>query len=147
MRVIASDSKRDLISQRFSPDGQWISFIAVDPKDRGTSTVYAMPENGGPWVAVTSGSSFENNSRWGPDGTIYFVSNRDGSKNVWGQQFDMAKGTMSGEAFKVTHFDSPARVLASNRDWNFEMSVAADRLFLPVTETSGEIWLLEHLDP
>jgi hypothetical protein len=30
------------------------SFIAVDPKDRSTSTVYAMPENGGPWVAVTS---------------------------------------------------------------------------------------------
>jgi Tol biopolymer transport system component len=148
IKVIASDATRDLIFQRFSPDGRWISFIAQDPDDLRTSTLYTMPAAGGPWTAVTSGTSFENNSRWAPDGrTLYFVSNREGFRNVWGRRFDALRGVPSGEPFKVTHFDSPTRRLAVNRDGNFEMSIATDRLFLPVTETGGDIWLLERLVP
>ena len=43
VRVIASDPKRNLYNQRFSPDQRWISFLAHDLSYASTSTVYVIP--------------------------------------------------------------------------------------------------------
>ena len=40
VRVIASDPKRNLFNQRFSPDQRWITFLAHDLSYASTSTVY-----------------------------------------------------------------------------------------------------------
>ena len=93
VRVIASDPKRNLFNQRFSPDQRWITFLAHDLSYASTSTVYVVPAAGGPWQAITDGSWFDDKPRWGPDGRIlYFVSNRTGVANVWARRFDDATG-------------------------------------------------------
>ena len=55
VRLIASDATRSLLCQRFSPDERWISFMALDYKQRDVSTIYVMPAAGGPWIQITDG--------------------------------------------------------------------------------------------
>ena len=53
---IASDPKRNLFNQRFSPDQRWITFLAHDLMYNATSTVYVIPFAGGAWRAMTDGA-------------------------------------------------------------------------------------------
>ena len=59
VRVIASDPKRNLFNQRFSPDHRWITFLAHDLTYNSTSTVYVVPAAGGEWRAMTNGTAFD----------------------------------------------------------------------------------------
>jgi Tol biopolymer transport system component/DNA-binding winged helix-turn-helix (wHTH) protein len=143
VRVIASAPGLSLICQRFSPDERWISFMAVDDRKPGTSTLYVMPARGGPWTPVTSGRSYDDKPRWSSDGrTLYFISDRGGPVNLWGQRFDPARGIPVGEPFKASSFDNPAR-LVTNVLQRAEIAVSADRAFLPLTDTAGDIWVLD----
>ncbi len=77
--------------------------------------------------------------------TLYFVSNRDGLFNVWGRRFDGATGTPSGASFRVTSFSSPRQTISPQLS-RMQIAVTARHLFLPITETSGELWMLENVD-
>jgi Tol biopolymer transport system component len=146
MQVLAARENMDLFQQRFSPDERWISFIAVSPDDRSTSTVYVMPRSGGAWKAVTDGTAYDDKPRWAPDGrTLYFISNRGGTFDVWGRRMDPATGTPDAEPFRVTDFARSARRLAPSLQ-QMDMTVLADRILLPMYEASGQIWMLEHVD-
>jgi hypothetical protein len=102
-----------------------------------------MPAAGGAWVPITSGSSYDDKPRWSSDGrTVYFISDRSGPINLWGQRFDSASGTPSGEPFKASAFDNPSRLL-TNVLQRAEIAVSADRVFLPLTDTAGDIWVLD----
>jgi Tol biopolymer transport system component/DNA-binding winged helix-turn-helix (wHTH) protein len=141
VREIASDPSRSLICQRFSPDERWISFMAVDARRPDVSTLYIMPAQGGGWTAITEGRSYDDKPRWSADGRfIYFISDRGGSVDVWGQRID--KGAPVGEPFRVTEFDEPSLLVHRNLS-RVEIAVSEDRLFLPLTETAGDIWMLE----
>lgn len=61
--------------------------------------------------------------------------------NVWGIRLDAARGKPLGEPFPVASFESPAQMVQGLQ----EISVSADRLVLPVTEVSGNIWMLEDV--
>jgi len=76
---------------------------------------------------------------------IYFVSNRGGFFNVWGIRFDPVAGKPVGEPFRVTAFESPGQMVLPNVQRK-EISLAADRLVLPIMEVSGSIWILENVD-
>jgi Tol biopolymer transport system component/DNA-binding winged helix-turn-helix (wHTH) protein len=143
VRVIASDPTKNLFEHRFSPDQQWISFIAVRASDAALSTVFVVPVAGGRWTPVTEGSWYDDKPHWAPDGrTLYFVSNRQGFFNVWGRRFDVATGLPEGDPFRVTSFGSARQTLSSQLS-QMQIAVTANRLFLPITETSGELWMLE----
>lgn len=143
VRQIASDPARSLICQRFSPDERWISFMATDSRRPGTSTLYIMPAQGGAWIPVTSGRSYDDKPRWSADGRIlYYISDRGGPIDVWGQRIDPATGTPAGDPFKVTGFDDPARMVNTNLG-RVEIAVSEDRIFLPLTETTGDVWVLD----
>jgi Tol biopolymer transport system component len=145
VRVIASDPGRDLICQRFSPDGRWISFMASDMRNAQVSTLYVMPAAGGAWTPLTTGTSYDDKPRWSPDGrAVYFVSNRGGLLDVWGRRFDPANGRPIGEPFRVSNFSDPKRLVARDLG-RVEIAVAADQLFLPITESSSQIWLLDNV--
>ena len=145
VRVIASDPARDLICQRFSPDGQWISFMATDMRNARVSTLYVMPAAGGSWIPLTAGASYDDKPRWAPDGrTVYFVSNRSGLLDVWGRRFDSATGQPVGEPFRVSNFTDPKKLVARELG-RVEIAIVADRLFLPITESTGQIWLLRDV--
>jgi len=145
-RVIASDPRRNLFNQRFSPDERWIAFLAHDLAYNSTSTVYVIPAAGGAWRAMTDGTGFDDKPRWGPDGDVlYFVSNRDGVKNVWGRRFDTTNGTPVGEAFQVTSFRSP-QFLISPQVVQMDIAVTATHLLIPMSESRGDIWILDQVD-
>jgi Tol biopolymer transport system component len=146
IRVVASDPKRNLHNQRFSPDQRWITFLAHDLTYASTSTVYVTPTTGGRWTAMTEGSWFDDKPRWGPDGRIlYFVSNRTGMANIWARRFDPSTGTPAGAPFEVTSFRS-AQFMLSPRTVHMDIAVTANHLLLPISESRGEIWMLDQVD-
>jgi Tol biopolymer transport system component/DNA-binding winged helix-turn-helix (wHTH) protein len=146
VRVIASDPRRNLFNQRFSPDQRWITFLAHDLSYAATSTVYVAPSGGGPWRAVTDGAWFDDKPRWGPDGRVlYFVSNRSGVANVWGRRFDDAIGAPVGDPFQVTRFRS-AQFLLTPRTVQMDIAITATQLLLPMTESRSDVWMLDQVD-
>ena len=146
VRVIASDPKRNLFNQRFSPDQRWITFLAHDLSYASTSTVYVTPAAGGAWRAITDGAWFDDKPRWGPDGRIlYFVSNRTGVANVWGRRFDDSTGTPIGEPFPVTSFRS-AQFQLTPRTVQMDIAVTTTDLLLPMSESRSDIWMLDQVD-
>jgi dipeptidyl aminopeptidase/acylaminoacyl peptidase len=123
-----------------------VSFNAVKATDSATSTIWVMPTSGGEWVRITEGKYWDDKARWAPDGrTLYFVSNRTGFFNVWGVHFDPTLGKPVGAPFRVTSFDSPARMILPHVV-PMDIALAADRLILPIMEVTGSIWILENVD-
>lgn len=146
IRVVTADPALNFFEQRFSPDQRWISFIAVNATDAGVSTVYVMPASGGPGTAITDGTVYDDKPHWAPDGrTIYFVSPRDGVLNVWGRRFDSTTGKPVGNTFQVTSFNSPRQMISPQLS-DMQIALTANRLFLPITETQSELWMLENVD-
>jgi Tol biopolymer transport system component/DNA-binding winged helix-turn-helix (wHTH) protein len=146
VRVVAADPTRNLMCQRFSPDERWISFMAVTQPRTDVSTIYVMPAAGGPWIAVTAGDSYDDKPRWSPDGRVlYFLSPRDGALNLWGRRFDPERGTTVGDAFRVTSFHGTGHGVARELG-RVEIAISSNRLFLPITESAGTIWMLEGVD-
>jgi Tol biopolymer transport system component/DNA-binding winged helix-turn-helix (wHTH) protein len=144
LKLLASDPNRALICQRFSPDQRWISFMAVSPGK--VSRLYVMPATGGDWVPLTDGSSYDDKPRWSGDGrTVFFVSDRGGLLNLWARRFDPIAGQPLGEAFAVTAYREPRQQLTPNLN-RTEIAVSTDRVFLPISESSGRIWILDHVD-
>jgi Tol biopolymer transport system component len=146
VRVVASDPARNLFESRFSPNQQWVCFVAVDTADARASRIYVVPIGGGPWRPVTEGAWYDDKPHWSRDGkTLYFVSNRQGFFNVWGRRFDPASGTPSGDTFQVTNFTSSRQTISPELS-RMQIAVTARHLFLPITETSGELWALDNID-
>ena len=68
-----------------SPDGKWIAFDLL-------GDIYSMPISGGEATALTSGSSYDVQPRFSPDGKmISFTSDRDGIDNLWVMNTDGSK--------------------------------------------------------
>ena len=146
VRVIASDATRNLFNQRFSPDQRWIVFLAHDLSYDATSTVYVVPATGGAWRPITEGVWFDDKPRWGPDGRVlYFVSNRTAIPNIWGRRFDTATGTPIGEPFPITSFRS-AQFQLTSRTVQMDIAITPTHLFLPMSESSSDIWMLDQVD-
>jgi serine/threonine protein kinase/Tol biopolymer transport system component len=147
MRVVASDPQNSLWTPRFSPDGRWICYAAQKPKGASISVLYVVPPAGGTPVRITGENAWCDWPRWSPDGkTIYFVSNYNSSfLNVWGIHFDPEQGRTVGDPFRVTTFESPGRMI-SPRLALMEMSLNKTQLALPITEVSGNIWVLGNVD-
>jgi Tol biopolymer transport system component/DNA-binding winged helix-turn-helix (wHTH) protein len=146
VKLLASDLNRDLICQRFSPDQHWISFMANDGPRSKVSTLYVMPTNGGTWIPITNGEAYDDKPRWSGDGrTIFFLSDRDGLLNLWARRFDPVAGRPIGEPYRVTSFDEMQHRLPS-RLAQIEIAVSNDRVFLPISESTGRIWILDHVD-
>jgi dipeptidyl aminopeptidase/acylaminoacyl peptidase len=65
------------ISLDVSPDGRTIAFDLL-------GDLYTIPVAGGTATRITSGTGWDQQPRYSPDGKqIAFISDRNGSKNVW----------------------------------------------------------------
>ncbi len=149
MKTLASDPRFNLFQGRFSPDGRWVAFVAHSVDESGSSTIEVMPSAGGDsrhWTRVTERHQWADKPRWSPDGRLLYFTLRQASFfNVWAVRFDAAQGKPIGDAFQVTHLDSPARQIWP--DINIaEPTVSATRLILPISEISGNVWILDNVD-
>ena len=88
------------ISLDVSPDGEQIVFELL-------GDIYTMPMAGGEAKAILTGNAFESQPVYSPDGTqIAFVSDRDGSDNLWVAGIDGSEPKkISGDSASI--FQSP----------------------------------------
>lgn len=78
------------INPTWSPDGAMIAFATITNPDRLSgnrrpdfSDIWVIRQDGTDRVQLTSGQYANLQPTWGPDGRIYFVSDRNGVENIW----------------------------------------------------------------
>jgi Tol biopolymer transport system component len=73
----------------WSPDGNRIVFVTVLEPDRSPgkrpheSDVWVIGYDGTARTNLTNGKFLNLYPTWGADGTVYFLSNRSGTDNIW----------------------------------------------------------------
>ena len=79
---------------------------------------------------------------WSPDGTLlYYFSFRDGNFCLYAQRVDPASMRSIGPFREVLHFHHPRlRAAAGAAAYN---DVHAEYVYVSLTETVGNIWMLE----
>jgi serine/threonine protein kinase len=140
-------SKYLLEDFRFSPDGRWIAFRAETSAPRGR--LYIIPVRGSEpsvsereWIDVLEQESTDYGPQWSPDGNLlYFVSARDGNQCVWAQRLTPATKRPRGTAFAALHQHVPSRRLY----FGTGIGIGLDRLFVRLSETKSNIWMLNVL--
>jgi dipeptidyl aminopeptidase/acylaminoacyl peptidase len=89
-----------LSDPQISPDGKAVAFVVTSyskEENRSSSNVSIVPLAGGPVRQLTNTRGANVNPRWMPDSrTIAFLSNRDGSSQIWTISVD------GGEAKRVS---------------------------------------------
>ncbi|MBL8745329.1 MAG: PD40 domain-containing protein, partial [Phycisphaerae bacterium] len=87
---IATSPTQALINPKWSPDGEYVAFAGVS--NPGFSMLDAPPESADIWIMNVKGGGLSNLTggrftnlmpAWGPNHSIYFVSNRGGQDNLW----------------------------------------------------------------
>ena len=111
------------ISLDVSPDGRTIVFDIL-------GDLYTLPIAGGTATRITSGAGWDQQPRYSPDGTrIAFVSDRNGSKNLWIANADGSK----------------ARIVTRSERINFSSPIwSADGQYIIAART-GQLWMY-HTD-
>jgi dipeptidyl aminopeptidase/acylaminoacyl peptidase len=91
---------------QISPDGKTVAFTVQNiDLDQNTKPkqIYTVPTNGGTSVRITTAGTDNERPQWSPDSKhIAFISNRDGSAQVWIMNAD------GGEPRQITHIATEA---------------------------------------
>ena len=141
--------REHLYGARWSRDGGWVAFHAINPGSEEARIFVARvaagrtppPEE---WIAITDGKTLDRDPAWSPSGALlYFLSDRDGFRCIWAQRLDSARKTPTGESFGVRHFHTARRSLRrlGNRGDAIGLSASSKLLVLTIGELTGNIWL------
>ncbi len=92
--------KGDAMQPRWSPDGRRIAFWSIDQVgNREVQTIGVKPDDGASLTNVTREPATDWNPVWSADGrSIYFLSDRDGSMNLWRVAIDPERGLPTAPA-------------------------------------------------
>ena len=101
-----------LLYGHFSPDSRWVSFTVRTSPTRARVAIAPfdgprpIPESA--WITISDVWT-EDWAHWSPDGrTLYFPSERDGHRCLWGQRIDTVSHRPVGEPFVAWHFHGRA---------------------------------------
>ncbi|MEP7367338.1 MAG: protein kinase [Acidobacteriota bacterium] len=153
-RMLANVSDAGLFTPRVSPGGKWVVF--TEQGEGSNRKIYIAPFGAGKaeipqkdWSVVVEGATLDRQPYWSPSGSmIVFLSDRDGSRCVWGRRIDTATGKPTGDVFGVRHFHEVRENLSDMGDpWNVGLSVAGGKLFFAAFEIAGNVWMMEKLEP
>ncbi len=96
-----------------SPDSKWVTFTAVDVSLEANTRkphLWIVPVAGGESRRLTpENGPGEDRLRFSPDGKeVLYTTARDGSSQIWVQNFDAAQGALVGAPHKVTNISTEA---------------------------------------
>jgi Tol biopolymer transport system component len=138
-----------LTMPRLSPDGRYVAFTMVLAGR--ARRIYVAPLSDGPipeqqWTVLVDGSDYDRQPFWAPSGNlIYFLSERDGFRCVWGQRIDPATRRASGQPFGAHHMHQARYSLGAIPDAaTVGLSVAGGELFYASFELQANVWLAER---
>jgi Tol biopolymer transport system component len=142
---VVADPGYSIWQGRYSPDGRWVLFNAQSRKQAGVSVLGVVSAAGGKWTPLTDTTLWADKPRWAPDGkAIYFISNRESAFfDVWGIDFDPVKGVAVGNEYRATQYNDPGRIITGTG--GSELGVSATRIVLPIVDTTGSVWVLDHV--
>jgi Tol biopolymer transport system component len=147
-RILVAQHSPDLIQPHVSPDGRWMA-IHTDLAATRVAIMIAPLRNGvaakeEEWVTVTDGSGLDRDANWSPDGNLlYFFSERDGFRCIWGQRLESSSKKPIGSAFPVYHSHDPSRSIRNIIYGYLCMSVSSNQVVFPMGELTGNIWITE----
>ncbi len=151
-RVLISQPKVGFWQAQFSPNGRWLSFVALRnerPSAHRFEIVVAPADGSRPehWIRIAADHIWPDKPRWAPDGrSLYFISRRPASYfNLWAIRFDPERGTPAGQPFALTKFDSPSLVISPDMPQS-DMDVSSRHAVLTMTTVTGNIWMLDNVD-
>jgi serine/threonine protein kinase/Tol biopolymer transport system component len=109
--------KRDAVQPSWSPHGQRIAYWSVPTGSAQRVLWTVAADGGGEPVPAIDDNHINWNPVWAPDGrSLYFVSDRSGSMNVWGVPIDEASGRVRGEPQPFTASSQSLGMLSLSRD-------------------------------
>jgi Tol biopolymer transport system component len=109
-------SPGDAVQPSWSPNGRRIAYWSV-PTGGGRRILWTVSAAGGAPVEVTNDDHINWDPVWSPDGrSLFFVSDRSGSMNVWRVPVDEASGRVLGEPRPVTTSSQSLGMLSVSRD-------------------------------
>jgi Tol biopolymer transport system component len=129
-------------SVRLSPNQDWAAFKLM--AERPALFLSPLTENrtktAENWVPLGgTGSMNSGLSWWSPDGnTLYFLSDQDEFLCIWAQPRAPVTNQPHGPPSPVMHCLERARIVGAGP---FGTAMTADKLYLPIGETKGNIWL------
>jgi Tol biopolymer transport system component len=127
---------------RFTPNARGIEFPGYGPAEPYVVRARFHGERKippGDWAATAIP-----HGEWSPKRkVVYFLSDRDGYRCIWGQRVDDRAEYTVGPPFTVYHAYSVRHSLKNEQGGEFAMSVAADKLVFNMGERAGNIWMAE----
>ncbi|MCU0229522.1 MAG: serine/threonine-protein kinase, partial [Bryobacterales bacterium] len=131
--ILVQSDRVPLLAPRFSPDNRWISFHALESPDLRKVFAQAIVGTASAaeraWVPVTSGRILDRGAQWSPDGKLlYFMSERDGRRNIYAQAIHPETRQPQGEPFIVYGNRATQRSLLNVPRGLAEMVVTSDKL-------------------
>ena len=135
-------------SVRFSPDQNWVSFKLASPAPPVfiSRLIGGAAQDQGQWVPIADSLGGSGHSWWSPDGnTLYVLSGHDEFRCIWARSLDPATKKPQGPLKAVQHFHGRLRTIVGGAA-PFGYGLTADKHYLPLSETKGNIWLAEPME-
>ena len=100
----------DVMTPRVSPNGRRIAYWGFPSESDPNREIWTIPVAGGTPVRVASDPAVDWNPVWAPDGrSLYFLSDRGGTMQIWQIDVDESSGRTTGEPRALT---TPSRFVA-----------------------------------
>ena len=148
-RIVLAVPDASLWEGKVSPNGRWLSFVAVLSKNRGARI--GVTSLDGPaersWQRIAPDVTWVDKPRWARDGrTLYFLAARPSAYlNLMGVAFDPEQGVPVGQPFQISDFSAPSFAI-SPAVQRTTVSIAKDQIFLTMAARAGNIWMLDNVD-
>jgi eukaryotic-like serine/threonine-protein kinase len=147
-KPLLKHSEFQLTMPRLSPDGRFLAFSMV--RTGRARRIYVVPFTGEPvpekdWTLLLDGSDLDRQPFWTASGnTIYFMSDRDGARCIWGQRVDPTTGRPVGAPVAVHHMHQFRFNLDDLDPASVGLSVANGQLIYAAFEFQSNVWLAER---
>jgi Tol biopolymer transport system component len=150
-KTLIVSHKYRVFSSRFSPDGNWITFLTDAGHDEGSRRIFVAPfvrdrlSPESDWIPITDGDQRDFEPCWSPNGgMLYFLSDRDGNRCIWARRVNRRTKHPTGDAFPMVHLHRMGTHLpGSVGAGTFGVSAGDGRLIFGAAELSSTIYRVE----